>query len=110
MEGARNRRKPQIFAENRRFSQKNHRKLQIGLCHLRSVTFSSARNWGNSGILRGIKWGFVWRLAGIQWELLGDLVAMPGFFWKIWNWLEKAQGATRLGATGLRASEREICL
>ena len=32
------RRKPQIFAENRR-------KPQIGLCHLRCVTFSSALHW-----------------------------------------------------------------
>ena len=34
LEGAGNRRKPQIFAEN-------HRKPQIGLCHLRSITLSS---------------------------------------------------------------------
>ena len=35
LEGAGNHRKPLIFVENRR-------KPQIGLCHLRGVTFSSA--------------------------------------------------------------------
>ena len=35
LEGAGNRRKPKILAENRR-------KPQIGLCHLRCVTFGSA--------------------------------------------------------------------
>ena len=34
-----------IFAENRRFSQKTADFLQIGLRHLRRVTFSSAPNW-----------------------------------------------------------------
>ena len=48
LEGAGNRRKPQIFSENRRFSQKTRRKPQIGLRHLRSVTFSSALVWGQS--------------------------------------------------------------
>ena len=42
LEGAGNRRKPQIFAGNRRFFAENRRKPQIGLCYPRCVTFSSA--------------------------------------------------------------------
>ena len=42
LEGAGNRRKPQIFARKPKIVAENRRKLQIGLRHLRSVTFSSA--------------------------------------------------------------------
>ena len=42
LEGAGNRRKPQIFARKPKIFAENRRKPQIGLRHLRSVTFSSA--------------------------------------------------------------------
>ena len=53
LEGGGNRRKPHIFAENRRLSQ-------IGLCHLRFVTSSSALKLiGSQPLHQVVPWGLV---------------------------------------------------